>query len=301
MSDSTSNPVSFPFDSTPNDKRPLPEIVADRCGFPLAYVDHTDGKRYYAVQDWIAGVAQAHEPRKFWQEMKKRLRKAGVEMSTWYGQLPYRAKDGKHYKMDHAQAEALYQITQRMDANTGIRDKVLAFLAKAGVVIDEVRIDPDKAMDAAIAAYKRQGKSDEWIATRLKSKAQRLVFTAAFQRSMRIPPQQRHYALITNEMRLGVWKRNTAMLKKEMGLGPKDTLRDHQSGIALTYEQLAEQASAWALEQKRNLEFDQAKQIVREKSEFVGQQAAAMGRYLGIDVATNRPLLTDGDTEAPVE
>jgi hypothetical protein len=64
--------------------------------------------------------------------------------------------------MDYAQAEKLYQITQRMDANTGLRNAVLKFLAGAGVVVDEQRIDPDKALDAAIEAYRRQGKSEKW-------------------------------------------------------------------------------------------------------------------------------------------
>jgi hypothetical protein len=50
--------------------------------------------------------------------------------------------------MDHANAEILYQITQRMDVTTGIRDKVLRFLAQAGVVVDEMRVDPDKIIEA---------------------------------------------------------------------------------------------------------------------------------------------------------
>lgn len=50
MSNLTSNPVEYPaYD--PNDPRPLPEIVADFYGFPLAFADDTDGNRYYAVQD----------------------------------------------------------------------------------------------------------------------------------------------------------------------------------------------------------------------------------------------------------
>src|SRR5579863_9489690 len=80
MSDPTSNLVSLPFD--PNDDRPLPERIAEGYGFPLAYHDLDDGKRYYAVQDWIVGVAQPPDAAKFWHDVKRRMKKAGFELSV---------------------------------------------------------------------------------------------------------------------------------------------------------------------------------------------------------------------------
>src|SRR5688572_13731372 len=118
MSDHTSNPVSFPIPHNPNDKRPLPEIIAGHYGFPLAYHD-VESVRYYAVQDWIRGVARPADARLYWSVMQKRFKKSGVEMYTWCIHLPYKATDGKKYKVDYAAAHGLYMITQRMDANTG--------------------------------------------------------------------------------------------------------------------------------------------------------------------------------------
>ncbi len=46
MPHSTPNLVSFPVN--PNDKRPLPEIIAENYHFKLSYLDHVDGNRYYA-------------------------------------------------------------------------------------------------------------------------------------------------------------------------------------------------------------------------------------------------------------
>ena len=291
MSDSTTPSVFFALPV--NDPRPLPEIIADRAGFPLAYVD-VDGERYYAVQDWIVGVGQASEPRKFWTAMKTRLKKAGIEMSTLCRQLPYRARDGKNYKVDFAAATVLYQITQRMDANTGLRDKVLKFLAQAGVVVDEFRIDPEQAIDAAIEAYRRRGKSEEWITVRIQSKLARLRFTSAFKHALRGEPQRWHYGVITDAMRLGLWKRNTAKLREQMGLKKDANLRNHQSMLAVSYEQLAEILSATELEMNKNLAFDDAKGIVHSNSEDVGKHAAAAGKRLGIDIATGKPLLPSG-------
>jgi len=180
-----------------------------------------------------------------------------------------------------------------MDANTGLRNKVLKFLAASGVKLDEMRLDPEEALDAAIEAYRRQGKSDKWIEARLQGKVQRLRFTAAFRKALRIDPSQLQYALITDEMRLGLWRRTTAILRREMGLKKNDNLRDHQSRLAIIYEALAEEVSAVELDQKSDLGFDQAKGIVRTNSESVGKHAEETGRRLGIDVATGRRLLQE--------
>ncbi len=170
--------------------------------------------------------------------------------------------------MDYAQAEVLYQITQRMDVQTGLRDQVLEFLARSGVILDEIRIDPEQAIDAAIEAYKRQGKSEKWIEARLQGKVQRLRFTASFRKSMRTDPSQWQYAIITDEMRLGLWKRNTAALRKQMGLERKDNLRGHQSRLAILYEALAEEVSSVDLDQKSDLAFDQAKTIAQIRNQW---------------------------------
>lgn len=68
------------FESVQSDTRPLPLIIAERYGFPLQ-CHEVDGKCWFAVQDWIAGVARTGEPRDFWYQLQKRLKKAGVELS----------------------------------------------------------------------------------------------------------------------------------------------------------------------------------------------------------------------------
>jgi hypothetical protein len=225
--------------------------------------------------------------------MKRLAKKAGIELYDSVVQLKFPASDGKHYMMDHVSAESLYRITQRMRAETGIRDQVLQFLAWAGVVVDDFRIDPEKAIEAAIEAYRRMGKTDTWIALRMRSKLGRNRFTAAFRESMRTSPDRIHYAIITDTMRLGLWKRTTKQLKQQLNLDEKDSLRDNLTGAGLAYETLAEDLSALELSQNSNLEFNEADEIVRSNSEFVGQHAEKASRRLNIDIPTGRPLLSD--------
>jgi hypothetical protein len=301
-------PLSFPSD----DSRPLPEIVADGKpdpdGWPaflLAYKD-VDGKRYYAIQDWIRGVAQSENPRRFWSDLKKRLQKAGIEVYAWCVQLPYRAANGKKYDIDHTDAEGLYRITQRMDANTGLRNRVLDFLAASGAFVDGQRIDAirtqelidepdadesDRILDLLYAHYYRMGKDDRWIAIRVMGVPYRKRFTAAFQRVLRISPSSFQFAEITDTMRRALWKRDTKQLRAEMGLKSNANLRDHLSGLGLLYEAEAEEISTTHLNHEQNLEFEEAKRIVRDDAAVVGKHAKEIGQRLGIDIPTGRPLL----------
>ena len=85
------------FGSDAHDARPLPEIIASGGSgwqaFDLQYHD-VDGSRYYAVQDWIAGVAltaDTTQAAEFWRSMKNRLKKADIETRAWCTPLKYLA------------------------------------------------------------------------------------------------------------------------------------------------------------------------------------------------------------------
>lgn len=136
--------VQLSLFDTQDEPRPLPLLIAaggkDWHAFPLQY-SVIDGVHYYAVQDWLRGVAQTDNARKFWDNLKRRaLSVHKIELSSSCRQLPYIASNGKTYQMDYANAETLYQITQYMDSTTGIRAHILKYLAKAGVKLDEMRV-----------------------------------------------------------------------------------------------------------------------------------------------------------------
>lgn len=221
--------------------------------------------------------------------------------------------------MDHADAETLYLITQRMDAQTGLRDSVLKFLAKAGVVVDEIRIDPeaaavtlaqsnpeavlaelaqrypDKAMDAAINAYLRRGKDEKWIEARLEGKIKREKFVTALKEAVAEVLRQRDYATATDDIYLGLWKRTARQLKRELNLGKNDSLRDNQPRLALTYQGIAEEVCAAKLGERAELSWNEARAIVKHVARIIGAQADETSRLLGIDLATGRKLLATPD------
>jgi hypothetical protein len=256
MSDFTANlvPLSDDFDD-----RPLPERIAAHYEFPLAHKDHDDGQRYYAVQDWIAGVANTPHARTLWAKLKKRAATMAKEakqgqLFPWWEQLvqlPYRASNGKEYKMDYADAETLYRITQRMDANTSRRNEVLAYLAKAGVVIDEMIRDPRVAQEMVVIAehqkeYRKlraEGFTHEealqWIRVREYGIGKRRVITDIW-----VNRQARnHIGTLTNKISQVVHGKTATARKKEMGLAKHDTPRNYDAAADLLLTAMTEMAS----------------------------------------------------------
>jgi len=249
MFDFTSNLVPLSPDS---DDRPLPERIAALWNFPLAHKDDpSDGKRYYAVQDWISGIGDTKQPRVLISLMKRRLKKAKVELFSRCKQLPYKAADGKRYIMDYADDETLYQITQRMDANTGRRNEVLAYLAKSGVVLDEMYRDPDKADE--VAAWARDNKEyrklrvegfthDEalqWLRMRSYGIGKRKIITDIW-----VNRRARQYiGTLTNKISQIVHGKTATMRKKEMGLAKHDTPRNYDAAADLLLTAFTETAA----------------------------------------------------------
>ncbi len=259
MSDLTPNSVSLSFD--PNDDRPLPERIAEGYGFPLAYHDLDDGKRYYAIQDWIVGVAQTSQPRVFLSNMKQRAKKAKIELFSPCKQLPYIARDGKRYKIDHADAETLYKITQRMDTETGLRNKVLEYLAKAGVILDEMERNPDEAQQyfSDLKNNKEYRKlldegfspqeAEQWLTRRAAGIQTRKWVTEIWRKR----GAKNRFGTLTNEVSRIVHGKSATIRKKEMGLGKNDTMRNYDAA-ADQYLTSVTEMTAGALHEWRNSE-----------------------------------------------
>ncbi len=283
------------------DKRPLPLIVAEWWGFPLQYyiIEHVP---YYAIQDWIAGLVSTDplQASRIWTDLQRREK---VQSADSIRTLPYLASDGKKYERDFATDKGLYLIAQRL-RSTGNRPLLKAikqYLADAGAFVDLVRrepevlidtgaIDPDQAIDAVIETYQRQGKDDKWISARLTGKVKRHQFTAALTAAI-ADIQSWHYGAATNEIYVGLWDRTAAILKQELNLPVRASLRDHQPTLALAYQAIAEEVSARRLGERNEMEWDEARDIVREVADLIGLQADKTSKYLGIDLATGKPLL----------
>jgi hypothetical protein len=274
----------------------LPLIVAQKWSFPLAHTQ-TDEGTFYAVQDWIRGLTGD-------KEVKKILANMRTQKSFSNRPLPYVATDGKTYQRDFTNDKGLYLIAQylRVTKARPVLDEIKRYLAAAGAFADAVRrsadtivmsgaVTPDQALEAAIVAYRAQGKDDKWIQARMEGKIKRHIFTSALTAAVREMLTPRHYALATDDVYKGLWGRAAAYLRHEMELPKTANLRDHQPALALDYQRIAEGVAAQQLGEREELSWGEAREIVQTVAAFIGRQAQETGQLMRMDLATGRTLL----------
>jgi hypothetical protein len=290
----------FPADSSNHDDKPLPLIVASRWNFPLAHVE-TEGGMMYAVQDWMRGLTGEQDTRYVLAKFKKT--EIGKQVLTSSQRLKYKTSDGKTQQRDYINDKGLYLIAQymRVTQDRPMLDEIRRFLASAGAFVDEVRREPekllesvqnpDKLLDAFIAYYRKQGKDDRWIQTRIETKIKRNHFTAALNEFVIEAMTPRRFATATDDVYQGLWRRSAATLKEQLRVPKNGSLRDHQPILALHYQGIVEEVCAQKLEQRDEVTWDEARAIIQTIAAIIGRQADETSQLLQQDIATGSPLL----------
>lgn len=123
---------------------------------------------YFSVIDVITILTNSERPRKYWNDLKLKLKKEGSQLSEEIGQLKMKSqKDGKNYLTDVLDTKGIFRLIESVPSPKAEPFKL--WLASLGSErIDEV-FDPEKAVNRAVNYYRNKGYSDEWIERRLKA------------------------------------------------------------------------------------------------------------------------------------
>src|ERR1035437_8327749 len=76
---------------------------------------HWDGEKeewYFSVIDIIEILAGTDRPRKYWDDLKRKLINEGSQLSDKIGQLKMIASDGKYYLTDVLDTETVLRLVQ---------------------------------------------------------------------------------------------------------------------------------------------------------------------------------------------
>jgi len=129
--------------------------------------DDEQEKWYFSIVDVVEVLTGTERPRKYWADLKNKLKKEGSELSDNIGQLKMQSDDGKSYKTDVADTEQLFRLIQSIASPKAEPFKL--WLAKiASERLDEMQ-DPELTVDRALEQYLQLGYSENWINQRLKS------------------------------------------------------------------------------------------------------------------------------------
>ena len=193
---------------------------------------------YFSVVDVIGVLTESSRARKYWSDLKNKLKNEGSELSENVGQLKMKAKDGKVYATDVLNTKGILRLIESVPSPKAEPFKM--WLASLGDErINEV-FDPEVAINRAVNYYRKKGYSDEWIKARLSGIVDRFKLTDVWKDGDINKPVE--FALLTNEIYKG-WSGMKASEYKEYKELRKESLRDNMTDIEIVLTNLGELAA----------------------------------------------------------
>ena len=197
--------------------------------------DDEQEKWYFSIVDVIEVLTDNERPRKYWSDLKSKLKKEGSELSEKIGQLKMQSSDGKFYKTDVADTEQLFRLIQSIPSPKAEPFKL--WLAKiANERLDEMQ-NPELTVERAMQEYLQLGYSENWINQRLKSIEIRKELTDEWKK--RGMKEGLQFAVLTDIITKTWSGKSTKEYKKLKDL-KKENLRDHMTNTELILNMLAE-------------------------------------------------------------
>lgn len=248
--------------------------------------DKEKEKYYISIVDLVGVLSESDRPRKYWSDLKNKLKQEGNEVSEKIGQLKLKSQDGKYRLTDVCDIEEMFRIIESIPSKNA--EPIKQWLAKLGSErIDEV-FDPSIAAQRAVDIYRAKGYDEKWIAKRLKGIQDRKQLTDVWQEGGITDGKE--YAILTNEI-YKEWSGMTSKKYKEYKGLRKESLRDNMDNLELILTDLSEETAKRLAEKHKPHGLDQNKEVAR-----MGGHAAKVAREdieknLGESVVTKQNRL----------
>ena len=121
---------------------------------------------FFSIIDIVAVLTGSSIPRRYWSDLKIKLKDEGFELYEKIVQLKLPSSDGKFYETDCANTETLLRIVQSIPSPKA--EPFKRWLAKVGYErIQEIE-NPELAQKRMRELYKKKGYSDEWVERRVR-------------------------------------------------------------------------------------------------------------------------------------
>ena len=255
--------------------------------------NEAEQKWYFSVIDVIEVLTESNRPRKYWGDLKKKLRNEGYDqLSEKIGQLKLESEDGKKYLTDVADAETLMRLIQSVPSPKA--EPFKRWLAKVGYERLEEIENPELAQQRMREIYKAKGYSDEWIEKRVRGIAVRDELTSEWKK--RGVKEGVEYAILTSEISKATFGLTPSKYKKHKGLSRKnENLRDHMTDLELIFTMLGEAATTEIARNKDAKGFPENKDAALEGGGVAGKARKDLEKKSGRKVVTreNYKALTE--------
>lgn len=211
---------------------------------------------YFSVVDVVEVLTDSERPRKYWNDLKRKLSDEGSELSDKIGQLKLPAADGKLYKTDVLSTKNILRLIQSIPSPKAEPFKM--WLAQVGNDRLEEYADPEKAIARGAEYYRAKGYTEGWINQRLQTIEMRKELTDEWK--ARGIMKESDYAILTNEMTKAWSGLSVKEYKQKKGL-KKENLRDNMTNIELVLNMLAEVTATSISRQEEPNGFEENKNV----------------------------------------
>jgi len=243
--------------------------------------DEESEEWYFSVVDVAEVLTGTDRPRKYWNDLKKKLKLEGSELSEKIGQLKMSAPDGKLRLTDVVSTEQLFRLIQSIPSPKAEPFKLwIAQVAKER--LDQMQ-DPELSINQAMMDYKRLGYSDSWINQRLKSIEIRKDLTDEWK--SRGLEEGLHFASLTDII-YKTWADKTAKEYKQYKGLKKENLRDNMTNAELVLNMLAELSTKQISETSNPESMDEHAQVARQGGEI------ARNARQELEAKTGKPVVS---------
>lgn len=245
---------------------------------------------YFSVVDVVAVLTDSKNPRDYWYRVKKRMsEEEKSELSTFCRRLKLASSDGKKYETDTADMQGILRIIQSIPSPKAEPFKM--WLATVGKErIDEV-IDPEQAIDRALATYLKKGYSREWINQRLQSIQVRKELTDAWQDHG--VKAGKEYAILTDEVSKA-WSGMTTRSYKDFKGLKKENLRDNMTTLEIVLNMLAEATTTELTKTNNPHGLAENKQVAKRGGSIAGNARKEIEKETGKPVVTSQNAIDFG-------
>lgn len=243
-------------------------------------------KWYFSIIDVIEVLEASERPRKYWNDLKKKLLQEGYDqLSEKIGQLKMVASDGKRYLTDVADAETLLRIVQSVPSRKA--EPFKRWLARVGYERLQEIENPELAQQRMRELYKAKGYSDDWIEKRVRSIAIRDELTDEWKN--RGVKEGKEYAILTAEISKATFGLTPSEYRRFKALDKVgDNLRDHMTDLELIFTMLGEASTTEIARTRAAQGFDENKDAAVQGGTVAGNAREELEKKSGRRVVSRQ-------------
>ena len=248
--------------------------------------DEEEQKYFISVVDLVGVLSESDRPRKYWSDLKSKLKQEGNEVSEKIGQLKLMSQDGKYRLTDVCDIEEMFRIIESIPSKNA--EPIKQWLAKLGSERIDETFDPSLAAQRSIDLYRAKGYDEKWISKRIKGIQDRKQLTDIWKDGG--ITEGREYAILTNEIYKS-WSGMTAQQYKSFKGLRKESLRDNMSDVEVALADLGEIATREIAKKRNPIGLDENIDVAKRGGKIAGNARKDLEDELGESVITSSNLL----------